>query len=169
MSSLANKSFDFGTEVSNNRTSSISKITIHHMAGNYDPVNCAKSQKDRNVSANYYIGSDGTIVSGVSEDRRAWTSGNGDNDHAAITIEVANNSGGPNWTVSKQAYNSLIALCVDICIRYKIILNWTGKADGTLTCHYMFKPSECPGAFLKSKMSDIASTVNYFVKQLNNN
>ena len=84
-----------------------------------------KKSKDRNNSSNYYIGSDSIIVSGLSEDRRAWASKSGENDHAAINIEVANNSKEQIWTISDEAYNSLIKLCVDIYIRYKIIPNWT--------------------------------------------
>ena len=84
-----------------------------------------KKSKDRNNSSNYNIGSDSIIVSGLSEDRRAWASKRGENDYAAINIEVANNSKEQIWTISDEAYNSLIKLCVDICIRYKIIPNWT--------------------------------------------
>ena len=73
MSKLAKKSVNFGTEVSNVRTENITKITIHHMANVSDPENCAKYHlKTKKASANYYIGSDGTIVSGVSENRRSW-------------------------------------------------------------------------------------------------
>ena len=164
MSSLATKSVNFGGEKSNPRrpNTPISKITIHHMAGNCNPENAAYDHLNgnRDVSANYYIGTDGTIVSGVSENRRSWASSNKDNDYAAITIEVANNSGAPQWTVSDAAYNSLINLCVDICRRYNITLNYTGNSNGTLTCHDMFKSTECPGPYLKSKLPEISNIVN---------
>lgn len=166
MSSFATKSVEFGEEVSDKRNKEISKITIHHMADIADPVNCANYHlKNKTASANYYIGSDGTIVSGVSENRRAWASSNSDNDQRAITIEVSNNSKAPKWTVASQAYDSLINLCVDICIRYNITLNWTGDKNGTLTCHYMFKATECPGPYLKEKMPDIAKQVNQKLKK----
>jgi hypothetical protein len=105
-SSLCDKIYDFGTRKSNARVEKVTKITPHHMAGNLDPYNCAKwhCNGDREASANYYIGSDGTIVGGVDENRRAWTSSSGWNDQKAITIEVANNSLAPNWTISDKAY-----------------------------------------------------------------
>jgi hypothetical protein len=139
------------------------------MAGNSDPENAAKYHLniDKDVSANYYIGTDGTIVSGVSENRRSWASSNAGNDNVAITIEVANNSKEPHWTVSDKAFGSLIDLCVDICKRYKITLNWTGNKNGTLTCHDMFKETECPGPYLKSKMPEIAEIVNKKIKENN--
>lgn len=162
MSSLAKKAVNFGDKKSDIRTENISKITIHHMAGNFDPEKCAKSHLNgkKDVSSNYYIGTDGTIVSGVSENRRSWASSNKDNDQMAITIEVANEGGEPNWPVSDKAYNSLINLCADICKRYNITLNWTGDSKGTLTCHDMFKQTKCPGNYLKGKMGEIANKVN---------
>lgn len=166
MSTLASKSVYFGNKVSDERNKTISKITIHHMADIADPENCAKYHlKTEKASANYYIGSDGTIVSGVGENRRAWASSNANNDQMAITIEVSNNKKEPEWSVSDKAYESLIDLCVDICIRYDITLNWTGDKNGTLTCHYMFKKTECPGPYLKARMGNIANTVNSLVEQ----
>ena len=63
---------DFGEKNSDPRKRKIKKITIHHMAGDFNPENVAKNHRDgeKDVSANYYIGSDGSIVSGVSENRR---------------------------------------------------------------------------------------------------
>jgi len=172
MSKLAKNSVDFGTEVSDERKEKITKITIHHMADVSDPVNCAKYHlRTKKASANYYIGTDGTIVSGVSENRRPWGSSNSDNDQKAITIEVSNSRKGEKekeWPVSDKAYNALIDLCADICNRYKITLNWTGTKDGTLTCHYMFKATECPGPYLKARMSNIANAVNKEVKKIKN-
>ena len=151
-SSLATESVNFGNKNSNARTSKVSKITIHHMAGNMGAKACANMHKNGSASANYYIGSDGTICSGVAETRRAWTSSNGTNDHQAITFEVANNSGAPDWTVSKAAYNSTIALCRDICSRYGITPHFNGSASGSLTAHYMFASTACPGPYLKNKL-----------------
>ena len=56
-------------------------------------------------------------------------------------------------------------MCVDICKRYNITLNWTGDSNGTLTTHDMFKKTKCPGPYLKGKMGDIAKTVNSKVKE----
>ena len=157
---------DFGEKNSDPRNSPIDRITIHHMAGNSKAVNAAQYHKNGNtVSANYYIGSDGSIVSGVSENRRSWCSSSPANDHRAITIEVANNGGAPIWPISDQAYNSLINLCVDICLRYNFSLNWTGDANGSLTTHDMFKETEYPGPHLKNNMDNIAKHVNKLVEQ----
>lgn len=154
-SDLATKVVDFGTRNSNPRNQKVCRITIHHMAGNLGAVECAKMHMNTATSsANYYIGTDGTICAGVSEDRRAWTSGSRENDHSAITIEVANNSGAPNWTVSDKAYKACIALCADICQRYGIKPHYNGEKTGTLTIHRMFQNTDCCGSYLIGKHED---------------
>lgn len=153
-SPLTNQIVDFGTKNSNPRTEKVSKITIHHMAVvNADAAAVAKGHRDGNqqASANYYIGGDGTIVGGVSEDRRAWTSGSSWNDQKAITIEVSNCKGAPNWEVSDAVYKKMIALCVDICKRYGITPHFTGDKNGSLTIHSMFQSTQCCGPYLTGK------------------
>ena len=63
----------------------------------------------------------------VPEDKRAWCSSNSANDNRAVTIEVANCGGAPDWPVTDEAMESLINLCVDICQRNNIPkLLWRG-------------------------------------------
>ena len=164
---MSNSNLVSYTKISPNRTSprkdTIKKITIHHMAGNLSVESCGNvfAPASRKASANYGIGTDGRVGMYVEEKDRAWTSSNADNDNQAVTIEVANNSVAPNWTVSDVAYSKLIDLCVDICQRNGIKeLIWTGDKNGTLTCHYMFSNTACPGPYLKSKMPEIAAEVN---------
>lgn len=145
------------------RTSAIKKITIHHMAGNLSVETCGKifASSSRQASANYGIGSDGRVGMYVEERFRAWTSSNRDNDNQAVTIEVANSKGSPNWEVSDKALAKLIDLCVDICKRNGISrLNFTGDKNGNLTIHSMFSATTCPGPYLKGKLHYIAEQVN---------
>ena len=149
-SSLCNSVYDFGIKNSNDRYEKISKITVHHMAGVMDAEACAKMHCNGNgASANYYIGNDGLICGGVSEDRRAWTSSSGWNDQKAITIEVSNDVNHEPWTVSEKAYNSLIKLCADICKRYGIKPHWDGTTYGSLTMHKQYAATACPGTYLE--------------------
>lgn len=164
---MSNSSLISYTKISPNRTSprkiTIRKITIHHMAGNLTVEQCGAvfAPTSRRASSNYGIGTDGRIGMYVEEKDRAWTSSSPDNDNQAVTIEVANNTLGPNWTVSDKAMTSLIDLCVDICKRNGIQrLNFTGDKTGNLTMHCYFKSTLCPGPYLKSKFPYIASEVN---------
>lgn len=147
----------------NPRNNSIRKITIHHCAGNLtvEQIGSVFAPSYRQASSNYGIDGTGRVGLYVDENNRSWASSSAANDNQAITIEVANDEIGGNWHVSDTAYNKLIDLCVDICQRNGISrLNWTGGADGNLTCHYMFAATACPGPYLKSKMSEIANAVN---------
>lgn len=144
------------------RRDKIRKITIHHAAGNitlkgFGSTFCGT----REVSANYGIDSQGRVGMYVEECNRAWTSSNADNDHQAITIEVANDGGAPNWHVSDAALEAAINLCVDICKRNGIAkLNFTGDKNGNLTMHKYFAATGCPGPYLESKFPYIADEVN---------
>lgn len=145
------------------RNKKISKITIHHMAANWTIERCGESfaKPSRRASANYGVGGDGRIGCYVEEENRAWTSSSSANDNVAVTIEVANDGGAPNWHVSDKAIASLIDLCVDICKRNGIKkLNYTGDKTGNLTEHNYFSATTCPGPYLKSKLPYIASEVN---------
>ena len=133
------------------------------MAGNLtvETVGNLFAATTRAASSNYGIGTDGRVGMYVEEKDRAWTSANAENDHQAITIEVANDVIGGDWHVSDTALNKLIDLCVDICKRNGIKqLNYTGDKAGNLTRHNMFAATACPGPYLQSKFPYIASEVN---------
>lgn len=144
-----------------NKSGKVSKITIHHMAGNLSLQSCAKVLKKSKISCNYAIDSNGNIAQLLSENRRSWCSSSRSNDYKAITIEVANSGGAPDWEISSKAYNALIELCVDICKRNGIEkLDYTGTSSGNLTRHNMFASTTCPGPYLQSKFPDIVEKVN---------
>lgn len=149
------------------RNQPITKFTPHHAAVVAPAENVANgfTYVEREASANYVIDSDGTIILCVPEEYRAWTSGNVANDNMAITVEVCNSTGEPEWRVSDKALEALINLGVDICRRYNLPgFNWTGNKNGTLTIHKMFQATACPGPYLESKMPYIAAEIT---KRLN--
>jgi hypothetical protein len=134
------------------------------------------------ASANYVVGHDGSIALCVEEKDRAWTSGgrdangniiyvNGisgsDNDHRAVTIEVASDTTHP-YAVTSRAYDALIELVADICQRNGIKkLLWKGDkslvgnvAKQNMTVHRWFAPKACPGDYLYERHGDIACKVN---------
>lgn len=152
-----------------NRKSTIKKFTPHHAAVVAPAENVAKGfqSPSRQASANYVIGNDGTVILCVPEQYRAWTSGNEDNDTQAITVEVCNSTGAPDWKVSDAALEALINLGVDICRRYNLPgFTWTGDKNGTLTIHKMFQATACPGPYLESKMPYIAQEITKRLKEV---
>lgn len=164
---MSNSSLVDYVKISPNKTSprnhKIDRITIHHMAGNLSVETCGNvfAPSSRQASANYGIDSDGRVGMYVEEKDRSWCSSNKANDHRAVTIEVADDQGGPNWHSSYKAMNKLVELCADICKRNGISrLNYTGDTNGNLTMHKWFAATDCPGAYLESKFPWIAEQVN---------
>lgn len=141
----------------------ITKITIHHTAGKLSVEALGEdfARPLRKGSSNYGVGDDGRIAMYVEETNRPWTSSNSDNDNRAVTIEVVNSGGAPNWPVSDKALEATIELCVDICKRNNIkALNYTGDKTGNLTMHKWFANTLCPGPYLSGKFPYIAKEVN---------
>ena len=148
---------------SNPRNAKIDTITIHHIAGNItvEQLGAIWANKSRNASSNYGIDNNGRVGMYVEEKNRSWCTSNRENDNRAITIEVANIGGAPDWKVGGVALAKLIDLCTDICIRNGIQkLNFTGDKTGNLTMHKWFAATACPGAYLESKFPYIAAEVN---------
>ena len=159
--------------LTNNRTSprnhAIDTITIHCIVGQWTAKQGCDyfATTDRQCSANYVIGKDGSIGLSVEEKDRSWCSSNAANDNRAITIEVACDTSHP-YAVTDKAYEALIKLVADICKRNGIKkLLW--KADKSLigqvnkqnmTVHRWFANKSCPGEYLYSRHSDIAAKVN---------
>lgn len=150
----------------------IKHITIHHQAGSATPQQLANMFNGaRQASSNYGISNDGIISQMVKEADRAWTSGGtpsqytkypnkgGENDAESITIEVANETFAPNWTISQRAYDSLIALCADICTRYGLTPSYDGTRNGLFTTHQMFAATACPGPWILDHMKQIVEDV----------
>lgn len=152
------------------RTHAIDTITIHCIVGQWTAKQGCDyfASTDRECSANYLVGKDGSIGLSVDEADRSWCSSNKANDHRAITIEVASDTTHP-YAVTDAAYNALIKLVADICQRNGIKkLVWsTNKNDRVnhlngcnMTVHRDFANKACPGEYLYSRHGEIAEKVN---------
>ena len=137
----------------------INAVTIHHMAGILSAEQCGYifQQVGRYGSSHYGIGNDGRIGQYVDEANTAWTNSNWESNCQSVTIETSNCEIGGNWAVSDTALNSLIRLVADIAKR-----NNLGKLvkGVNLTWHCMFAATECPGAYLLSKLDYIVDEAN---------
>ena len=156
---------------SGKRTHAIDTITIHCMAGNCSVETCGQifASSARQASSNYGVGTDGRVALYVDEANRSWCTSSNANDQRAVTIEVANNGGAPDWPVSDKAYAALLDLVTDICKRNGIKkLVWsTSKNDRVnhlngcnMTVHRDYAAKSCPGDYLYNRHSQIAAEVN---------
>lgn len=140
------------------RRSEISEITIHHMAGNLsiETLGNMWQRVGRNGSSHY--GVNGTQIGCyVDEGDTAWCNGNWESNKRAISIETANNSGEPNWTVSDTTFDTLVKLVADIAKRNNLGKLVKGK---NLTWHQMYAATACPGPYLLSKIDELVERAN---------
>lgn len=159
---------------SGTRTMPIDRTSVHCMAGNLTVESCGQlfASPSREASSQYGIGSDGRIGQYVKEENRSWCTSSRANDQRAITIEVANNGGAPDWPVSDKAYAALLNLLTDICQRNgKTKVVWFSDKDKALayepkagemvlTVHRWFAAKACPGDYLFERHAQIANEVN---------
>ena len=180
--------------ISPNRTSPrpkpIKRLTPHCMAGNLSIERCmalpsfiAPNPTGGGTSCTYCIGSDGRIGLNVPETDAPWTSSSSVNDRQAITFEIANSGGAPNWPMTDAAVASFVKLAVDICKFYGFkgviykdkpsniavgdkpaveewIKTWEEEDKMTITLHRWFKAKACPGSYFISKLPEIVKEIN---------
>lgn len=162
------------TNITNHKTSPrkkpIDTITIHCIVGQLTAKQGCDyfATTDRECSANYVVGKDGSIGLSVDEKDRSWCSSSSANDNRAITIEVASDTKAP-YAVTDAAYNALIQLVADICKRNNIKkLVWSTEKDDrvnhkngcNMTVHRDYANKSCPGEYLYERHGDIAAKVN---------
>ena len=158
------------TRITKNKTSprnhTIDTITIHCIVGQWTAKQGCDyfATTDRQCSANYVVGKDGSIGLSVDEKDRSWCSSNSANDNRAITIEVASDTTHP-YSVTDAAFATLLNLVEDICRRNGIKkLVWsTNKNDRVnhlngcnMTVHRDYANKACPGDYLYNRHGEIA-------------
>ena len=174
VSTMSNSPLVTYTNITKNKTSprnhAIDTITIHCIVGQWTAKQGCDyfATTDRECSANYIVGKDGSIGLSVDERDRSWCTSSRENDNRAITIEVASDTEHP-YAVTDAAYSALIKLVADICQRNGIKqLVWsTNKTDRVnhvngcnMTVHRDYANKACPGQYLYERHGAIAAAVN---------
>ena len=151
------------------RQSAVTGFGIHHNSG-VDAYGEATNPA-REVSANYWIANDGTIIPNIDESRRAFTSGapgypaGALADHRNVTVEVSNSPEGVRsgtWAISEAAMASLVALIADVWIRYDLGLVERSATRG-LGVHQDWVPTSCPGPYIMANLGEIIAAANRIV------
>lgn len=152
------------------RNHAIDTITIHCIVGQWTAKQGCDffATTDRDCSANYVVGLDGSIGLSVDEADRSWCSSNSANDNRAVTIEVASDTTHP-YAVTEAAFAALLDLVTDICQRNGIKkLIWSDKKEDrvnhlngcNMTVHRDYAAKSCPGDYLYERHGAIAAEVN---------
>ena len=147
------------------RNQPITKITLHHMAGvlSLEQFGNIVTSRGRDMSANYAVDKDARVGLFCPESDRSWCSSSPWSDNRAITIEISNSAYGDasGWPVSDKVMAKVIDLCVDICQRNGIKkMTYTGDRNGSLTFHYFYTSTGCPGPYIKARAQEICDKIN---------
>lgn len=174
------------------RNQVVKRLTPHSVAGNLTVEailnlrNFKVRDINRGASCNYAIDSRGRIGLGVFERNRPWTTSSAINDHRAITFEIANITGAPEWRMSDTAINAWIDLSVDICKFYEYkkinyqpkptnirgvnnvelwINEWEKPDEMIITLHNWYAAKACPGAYFTRQIPWLVNEINKRLKE----
>lgn len=141
------------------RYGKISEITLHHCAGNITiDALAALWQRVGRLGSSHYGVNHGEVGQYVAESDVAWTNSNWAANCRAVTIEIANSAGAPNWPVADDTLETVCKLVADIAKRNGLGKLVPGK---NLTWHSMYAATACPGPYLRGKMQTIADRANF--------
>ena len=136
------------------RQGKIKFVVVHHMTivgkGNGSALDaCYKTWQTREASAHY--GVDGDYVRQfVWDGNAAWSTASKTGNHQGISIEHANATAGPGWTVSETTWKTGAKLAAAIHRKYGLgrpTSNSKGTT-GTLRVHRSFFATACPGPYM---------------------
>jgi hypothetical protein len=136
------------------------RFTIHHWASTSlaSAVYTLATDPKRAASVNY-LTQNLKIVGSVSDDRRAWTSGNAAYDRHAITIEVGNSTGGPGWLISDETFETTARLMAERANFYKMPPLTRGWRAGGVIGHREVPgaSTSCPGPYLFPRLAALTA------------
>ena len=136
----------------------ITEITVHHCAGkmSVEALGALWQRVGRRGSSHYGVCGE-AVGQYVAESDVAWTNSNWAANCRAVTIEVSNSGGAPDWPVSDASLQTLAKLLADIARR-----NGLGElvAGKNLTWHSMYAATACPGPYLLAKLPKVAAQAN---------
>jgi len=143
----------------NRRPVKVTRVIQHHWADITMGGEESLASPRRRASVNYLIHNDGKILGQVPEEFRPWTSSSSLADNPSITIEVQNETAGPEWRVSSAAQHSIAMLIADIARRKGFgSLNRTNYRG-----HREFASTACPGPYLYPRLQLICDMANNLV------
>jgi len=134
----------------------VNKIVVHHAATtDFDGI-ARTFNGDREASAHYGVGRNNNVDQYVSEANTAWHCGNYPANQTSIGIENVNSSGGPNWDIAGETFETLVELVRDIASRRGLL---PLKVGVNLFGHRDFQSTACPGQ-LYARLQELADRVN---------
>lgn len=142
----------------------IGGIVIHHAAStSLNSIGQVFSQKGRNGSAQYGVGGK-EIHQYVSEADTAWHCSNYWGNQHTVGIETTNSTGGPEWRVSDETFDTLCKLVADVAKRNGLGKLYVNPSEDCpkLSGHkdWQGAATACPGPYLYPRLQEICNRAN---------
>ena len=127
-------------------------LAVHHWASNNMSGFNRLVRSSDPASVNYMILNSGSLVGSVDERNRAWTSGGAERDNQRITVEIQNQTLGPDWRISDAAYDTLVRFYADVANYHDF-----APSRANIKGHQeLGAATACPGPYLLDRLDDVA-------------
>ena len=142
----------------------ITGAVVHHGAGT-DVLGYVANANSRTSHPTYHIANDGTVTGIVHPDRRPYSTGHSV-DVNAITFEIDNETGAPEWRVSAAALESLAQVLAhhakESPRQDRAEINEPSRTQSGFWVgwHAQYVATACPGPFVIPRMPSIVDRVN---------
>lgn len=139
-------------------------VTLHHNGGRLSHEGVLNVWKTRPASAHFDVDGKGAVAQYVNVNEYAWATGSTNGNQRSISIEMANATLGPNWTVANATWQSAARLAGWLFAR----VIGTRPTKSNLVVHHHWKATLCAGPFIDAYYGKILaaaqSAYDSFVK-----
>lgn len=140
-------------------------VTFHHNGGNLTHAGCLAVWKTRPASAHFDVDARGAVAQYVKVDEYAWAVGNRGGNESSISIEMANSSFAPHWTVSETTWKAAARLAGWLFA--KVVKAAPTKSN--VHFHHDWSSTACPGPYMDSIRGQVLSEVQKWHKHFTEN
>jgi hypothetical protein len=121
-------------------------VTLHHNGGRLSHEGVLNVWKTRPASAHFDVDGGGAVCQYVNVNEYAWAVGNTAGNQSSISIEMANATTAPGWTVADATWRSAARLAGWLFA--KVI--GARPSSGNLFYHHKWSSTACAGPYMDS-------------------
>lgn len=119
-------------------------VTLHHNGGRLSHQGVLNVWKTRPASAHFDVDSSGAVAQYVKVNEYAWAVGNGEGNRTSISIEMANATLAPGWTVADSTWKGAARLAG--WLFFKVIGARPTKSN--FFYHHHWSATACAGPYM---------------------
>jgi hypothetical protein len=139
-------------------------VTFHHNGGRLSLAGILEVWKTRPASAHFQSDSAGRIGQYVGVYEYAWATGNTEGNARSISIEMANQSLAPTWTVGEATWTSAARLAGWL---FANVIKAVPTRSNVFV-HHHWKATDCAGPYIdkifSALLSEVQSWYRFFTK-----